>query len=140
MNNAPIVVTPLYAAILTAWFLVLTLMVVTHRHRARVSLGDGGDARLQRAIRAHANFAEYVPLALLLLAVLEASRFSIYLLHAIGIVLVVARLLHGFALAFTTEFRFGRTWGAALTVAVLIVEAVLCLYQAYRGHLAWFAG
>jgi uncharacterized protein len=140
MEGAAMVVTPLYAAVLVLWFIVLGLRVISRRRSARVSLGDGGNAPLQRAIRAHANFAEYVPLALLLLAILEASRFSIYLLHVIGIVLVLARLLHGYALAFTAEFRFGRTWGAALTVAVLFVEAVLCLYQAYRGHLAWFAG
>ena len=133
------VVTPLYAAVLVLWFLVLSLRVVQNRKTAKVSLGDGGNTLLQRAIRGHANFAEYVPLALILLLVIELSRFSIYLVHAIGIALVVARLLHGYALAFRAEFRFGRYWGAMLTFVVLIVEAVLCLYQAYRGHVVWFA-
>ena len=133
------VVTPLYAALLVLWFLVLSLRVIHHRRAARVSLGDGGNTALQRAIRAHANFAEYVPLALLGLLILEVSRFSIYVVHALGIVLVAARLLHGYALAFRAEFRFGRAWGAGLTFAVLAVEAILCLYQAYRGHLVWFA-
>ena len=132
------VVTPLYAAVLVLWFLALSLRVVQNRKSVKVSLGDGGNKLLQRAIRAQANFAEYVPLALLLLAILELSRFSIYLLHAIGIALVVARLLHGYALAFRLEFRFGRYWGAVLTFVVLIVEAVLCFYQAYRGHVVWF--
>ena len=132
------VVTPLYAAVLVLLFLVLSLRVVLNRRSAKVSLGDGGDALLQRAIRGHANFAEYVPLALLLLAILELSRFSIYVLHAIGIALVIARLLHGYALAYRSEFRFGRYYGALLTFAVLIVEALLCLYQAYRGHVVWF--
>ena len=132
------VVTPLYAALLVLWFLVLTLRVLQNRRSAKVSLGDGGNTLLQRAIRGHANFAEYVPLALLLLAILELSRFSIYLLHAIGILLLIARLLHGYALAFRSEFRFGRLWGATLTFAVLTVEALLCLYQAYRGHVVWF--
>ena len=132
------VVTPLYAAVLVLWFLILSLRVVQNRKSAKVSLGDGGNTLLQRAIRGHANFAEYVPLALLLLAILELSRFSIYVLHAIGIALVVARLLHGYALGFRSEFRFGRYWGAMLTFAVLIVEAVLCVYQAYRGHVVWF--
>ena len=132
------VVTPLYAAVLVLWFLVLSLSVVQNRKRAKVSLGDGGNPRLQRAIRGQANFAEYVPLALVLLLILELSRFSIYVLHAIGIALVIARLLHGYALGFRAEFRFGRYWGAALTFVVLIVEGVLCLYQAYRGHMVWF--
>jgi uncharacterized protein len=133
------VVTPLYAALLAIWLLVLGLRVIQHRKRARVYVGDGGDAGLQRAMRGQANFAEYVPLALLMLAILELSRFSIYLIHALGIVLVVARVMHGYAFSFATESRLGRTWGALLTFVVLIIEAVLCLYQAYRAHLVWFA-
>jgi uncharacterized membrane protein YecN with MAPEG domain len=132
------VVTPLYAALLTLWMLVLSMRVITWRRKARVSLGDGGNPALQRAIRGHANFAEYVPLALLLLLILELSRFSIYVIHAIGLTLLVARLLHGYALSFTAEYKFGRYWGAVLTFVVIIVEAVLCLYQAYRGHIVWF--
>ena len=132
------VVTPLYAAALVLWFLVLTLRVVQERGKSRVSLGDGGNTALQRAIRGHANFAEYVPLALLLLAILEISRFSLYVIHALGLTLLLARLLHGYALSFTAQFRFGRSAGALLTVIVLAIEALLCLYQAYRGHIAWF--
>ena len=132
------VVTPLYAGVLVLWFVVLSLRVIQNRRAAKVTLGDGGNTLLQRAIRGQANFAEYVPLALLLLAILELSHFSIYLLHAIGIVLLIARLLHGYALGFRSEFRFGRSGGAALTFIVLVVEAVLCLYQAYRGHVVWF--
>ena len=133
------VVTPLYAALLALWFVVLSLRVIRNRQGARVSLGDGGNTLLQRTIRAQANFAEYVPLALLLLLILELSHFSIYLIHLLGIVLLLARLLHGYALAFRAEFRFGRVWGAALTFVVLLVEAILCLSQAYRAHLVWFA-
>lgn len=132
------IVTPLYAALLALWFMVLTLRVVQYRQTAKVSLGDGGHPPLQRAIRGHANFAEYVPLALLLLLVIELSRMSLYIVHALGATLLVARLLHGYALGFRAQFRFGRYWGALLTFAVVVVEAVLCLYQAWRGHLVWF--
>ena len=137
--NGAMVVTPLYAGLLALWFLVLSARVITTRRRAQVSLGDGGDVELQRAIRGHANFAEYVPLALLLLLVIELSRFSIYVVHALGILLLVARLLHGYALCFSRHSPFGRTWGFGLTAAVLIVEAVLCLYQTWRGHYVWLA-
>lgn len=131
------VVTPLYAAILAVWFVILSLRVTQRRRAAKVSLGEGGDTLLQRAIRGQANFAEYVPLALLLLLVVELSNFSLYVVHALGIALVIARLLHGYAMGFRAEFRFGRFWGTVMTFAVLIVEAVLCLYQAYRGHIVW---
>jgi uncharacterized membrane protein YecN with MAPEG domain len=131
------IVTPLYAGLLALWLLALSLRVITLRRSRRVTLGDGGDPALQRAIRGQANFAEYVPLALLLLAILELSRFSIYLIHALGIALLIARLMHGYAFAFTAESKLGRSWGALLTFLVILIEAVLCLYQAYRGHIVW---
>ena len=138
--SGPMVVTPLYAALLAIWLVVLGLRVTHYRRLAKVSLGDGGNTALQRAIRGQANFAEYVPVALILLLILELSRFSLYLVHALGILLIVARLLHGYALSFTADFRFGRFWGTVLTFVVLLIEAVLCLYQAYRAHTVWLGG
>jgi uncharacterized membrane protein YecN with MAPEG domain len=129
-------VTPLYAGLLALWFLVLSLRVI-QRRRSGIHLGDGGDQAMLRVIRGHANFAEYVPLALLLMGMLEVSRFSIYVLHALGIVLLVARLLHGYALSFTDRFLFGRFWGTTLTFIVLASEAVLCIYQGILGQWIW---
>jgi uncharacterized membrane protein YecN with MAPEG domain len=129
-------VTPLYAGLLALWFLVLSWRVV-HRRSGGIYLGDGGDPGLLRVIRGHANFAEYVPLALLLMGMLEAARFSIYVLHALGLVLLVARLLHGYALSFTDKWSFGRFWGATLTFVVLGIEAALCIYQGIQGQWIW---
>jgi uncharacterized membrane protein YecN with MAPEG domain len=129
-------VTPLYAGLLALWFLVLSWRVVARR-RSGIYLGDGGDQALLRVIRGHANFAEYVPFALLLMAMLEASRFSIYVLHALGIALLAGRLLHGYALSFTEKFPPGRVWGATLTFIVLGIEAVLCVYQGILGQWIW---
>jgi hypothetical protein len=129
-------VTPLYAGILAIWFVVLSLRVVNLRHGG-ISFGDNGDREVTRIVRAQANFAEYVPLALLLMGFLEASRYSIYLLHALGIVLVIARLLHGFALSFGWARAFGRFVGTALTFIVLLIEAGLCVYQGLRGQWIW---
>ncbi len=129
-------VTPLYAGLLTLWFVVLSVRVVNLRRRGLL-FGDNGDVGVIRIVRAQANFAEYVPLALLLMGFLEVSRYSIYLLHALGLILVVARLLHGTALSFGWQMRFGRVTGAALTLIVLLIEAVLCLYQGFRGQWLW---
>src|SRR5204863_7838047 len=112
------IVTPLYAGIVAVFFFILSVRVVQLR-RGGPSLGDGGDVRLERRIRAQANFAEYVPLVLVMMAMLELSRFSIYLLHALGITLVVSRLLHGYALSYTERFKFGRFWGTFLTFVLV---------------------
>jgi uncharacterized membrane protein YecN with MAPEG domain len=122
------IVTPIYAGILAILFFVLSIRVVALR-RYGASLGDGGDAPLQRRIRGHGNFAEYVPLILVMMAMLELSRYSTYLLHGLGVTLVVARLLHAYALSFTERFTFGRFWGTALTYAVMNICGVLCIYQ-----------
>jgi len=126
------IVTPLYAGLLTLLFVLLSLRVVKFRQKG-IPLGDGGDPKMLRVVRGHANFAEYVPLALLMMAVLELGRSSIYILHAIGIALILSRLLHAYALSYATRFRFGRVWGAALTFVVLVVEALMCLWQAVQG-------
>lgn len=126
------IVTPLYAGLLTVLYVLLSLRVVQFRQKG-IPLGDGGDPKMLRVIRGHANFGEYVPLALLLMLILELSRFSIYVLHGLGLVLLLSRVLHGYALSFTLRFRFGRVWGAGLTFFVLLVEALLCLWQALQG-------
>ncbi len=125
------IVTPLYAGLLVLWFLVLAWRVIRRRAHG-IWLGDGGDPAMLRVIRGHANFAEYVPLALLLMAVLELCGVSVYVLHGLGAMLLAGRLLHGYALSFTDKFAFGRFWGTTLTFVVLLAEAALCLYLAAR--------
>ena len=122
------IVTPIYAGLLAILFFVLSMRVVKLRGHG-ASLGDGGNPLLLRRIRAHGNFAEYVPFILLMMGMLELSHFSVYLLHALGITLAIARLLHGYALSFSERFKFGRFWGTALTFTLLFVCGALCLYQ-----------
>ncbi|GAC1630793.1 MAG: MAPEG family protein [Nevskia sp.] len=126
------VIVPFYAGLLALWFVVLSFKVIGFRRKG-ASLGDGGDPLMLRAIRGHANFAEYVPLALVLLGFLEVSHYSTLLLHALGITLVVARLLHGYALSYTEKFMPGRAGGTVLTFVVLLVSGVLCIYQGVIG-------
>ena len=130
-------VTPLYAGLLALWFVLLSVRVVNLR-RPGILFGDNGEVGVIRVVRAQANFAEYVPLALLLMGFLEVSRYSIYLLHALGLVLLVARLMHGAALSFDWQMRTGRIVGATLTFVVLLIEGVLCIYQGLRGQSLWF--
>jgi len=125
------IIAPLYAGILAILFFVLSMRVVALRGHG-ASLGDGGNPMLLRRIRGHGNFAEYVPFILLMIGMLELGRFSIYVLHAMGVTLVAARLLHAYALSYSEKFRFGRFWGTALTFGLLLVGGVLCVYQGLR--------
>ncbi|TJY59323.1 hypothetical protein E4T66_13060 [Sinimarinibacterium sp. CAU 1509] len=123
-------ITPLYAGLLAILFLVLSIRVI--QMRTNVSLGDGGDPNLLRRIRGHANFAEYVPLILLMMAMLEYGGMRGWLLHVIGATLLVARVLHGIALSFTTKWKFGRFYGTLLTFIVLLLSALLCIWQGLK--------
>jgi uncharacterized membrane protein YecN with MAPEG domain len=130
-KNIDMVITPLYAGILALWFLVLSARVVQQRGHG-VSLGDGGDTELLRRIRGHGNFSEYVPLILLMMAMQEQGGQRAWLLHALGATLVVARLLHGYALSFSQSFKFGRFHGTSLTFILLAVNGLLCFWQGLR--------
>ena len=66
-------VTPMYVAILGLIFIPYTLRVGFFRLKSEIFLGDGGNEEMLRRIRGQANFVETVPLALLLLLVMELS-------------------------------------------------------------------
>jgi uncharacterized membrane protein YecN with MAPEG domain len=124
-------VTAIYAGLLAIVYFVLSYRVVQLRGPGGPSLGDGGNPTMVRRIRAHGNFAEYVPFILLMIGILELGHANVVLLHALGLTLLIARLLHGYALSFTESFTFGRFWGTALTFGLLLVGGGLCLYQAF---------
>jgi uncharacterized membrane protein YecN with MAPEG domain len=109
---------------LTLIFLWLSLRVIRYRRAERIPLGSGGDARLERAIRAHANCAEFVPFAVLLLILAEWGGAWPWLLHALGALLVAARLSHGIGIVQDPEdYRF-RVFGMMGTFSVMGIAAV----------------
>ena len=69
-----------YAALLAFFYIYLSFNVIKVRRAEQISLGDNGNATLQRAVRAHANFMEYVPFALILLFVCETNQLP-FVLH-----------------------------------------------------------
>jgi uncharacterized membrane protein YecN with MAPEG domain len=122
-------VTLLYGGALAILFLILSVRVIQGRFGpGNPSLGDGGNPMMQRRIRGHANFAEYVPLILVLMGFLEASGMSRAVIHALGIPLLAGRILHGYTFGFTEKFVFGRTAGVTLTLLVLLASGLLALY------------
>lgn len=122
-----LIVSPLYVGLCALIFVVLSARVIRGRSRRQVNLGNGGHADLETAIRVHANFAEYVPFALLVIVLVEAAGFSRYWVHAFGIALVAGRLLHAWGLAQAEQPSPGRIAGMALTFGVLIVGGVLLI-------------
>lgn len=115
----------LYAGLLALLYLVLTFRTIVLRGRLRVTLGDGGNEALQRAIRAHANFGEYVPLALVLQLLLASTGASATLLHGLGAALLLGRLMHALGVSRVPEPLPLRMAGMVLTTGTLAVSGVL---------------
>lgn len=120
-------VTALYAGALGVLFVGLSLNVIRVRRIENVNLGSQGKPRLGRAIRAHANFAEYVPLVLLLMGIAELSETPVWRLHLMGSGLLIGRFVHAYCFALTDGHLLSRVVGIALTFAALIAATVECL-------------
>jgi len=104
--------------------------VIGLRRVARVALGDGGDSNLMRRMRIQANFAEYVPLALLLLALAEGQGSPAWAVNLLGLMLVAGRAIHACGVGSNTEARYCRVLGMAMTFAVLLTASGLNLFLA----------
>ncbi|MEM9530138.1 MAG: MAPEG family protein [Pseudomonadota bacterium] len=121
-------ITILYAGILGVLSLVLASIAGNMRGKKQISVGDGGDQEMLLAMRRHGNFVEYVPLALVLIWMLETQGVSPTAIHSLGIALVVTRAVHAFGLKADTlsnPARFIGAAGTALTVAVASIWAIV---------------
>lgn len=126
-------ITAFYASLLAALYIYLAIMVIAQRRNSRVGLGDGGDKHMLQAMRAHGNFVEYVPFALILMLIAEMNGANSYLLHACGWWLIVARLLHAYGVRhhFAASWqRFSGTLSTFLIYLILIIANLIPLYLA----------
>lgn len=124
-------ITAIYAALATILVLTLAFRVVLARYRAHVGLGSGGDAELLRRIRVHANALENLPLALILLLLLDYNAFPAAWLHGCGVTLITGRVLHAIGLSRSAGSSPGRALGMLLTWGVMLVMAVALLLKGF---------
>lgn len=131
-------ITILYAAVLAIIYLFLTARVIFARNALRIGIGDGGDTSLSRLIRVHGDFAEFVPFALLLIFLTDYAGYPPIIIHALGIMLVMGRILHAWGLGGSIGSSPGRVGGVVLTLLVFAVCAVLLLWKFYALRLIGF--
>lgn len=122
MLEAP-VISILYVALLTLLLLVLSGRIIRLRWRDRVGLGIGESKDLEVAVRIHGNFIEYVPLALLILVLMEVMGAHATLVHAMGGLLFIARICHAVGLTKSVGVSWPRTVGVLGTFAMLLFSA-----------------
>lgn len=116
-------ITGMYAGILSFLIVALALNVSRHRLKLRIGLLDGDNEQLRRIIRVHANAAEWLPLAIILLALAESNGCQVWLLHLVGIMLIISRCLHAYGLSQSSNKSFGRFWGTLGTWVVILLLA-----------------
>jgi uncharacterized membrane protein YecN with MAPEG domain len=118
-------ITGMYAALAALMIVALARKVISLRRQHKVALCDGGQQDLLAAIRALANAVEYLPIGLLLLLLLELSQGPAWLIHLLGSLFIIGRLIHanGVSKAIITR----RIIGMQFTIWLLIIMAVLNL-------------
>ena len=89
---------------------------------------------LQRAIRAHGNFTEYVPTMLMLLFLLERSGVADMKLHALAAAFFVGRVMHGICMGFMRSSMPLRVGGTALTLLHWPQRPSPCSCKPFRGR------
>src|SRR5882672_5650975 len=124
--------TALYIVLNAAIMVALAANVIRMRYRTRTRFGDSSNPEMMRAIRAHGNNTEYVPIALILLLLAHGLGGGLSLIHAIGLPLTVGRTLHASVfLARRHETAAGhsylRTLGMILTFFAILVGILGCL-------------
>jgi uncharacterized protein len=128
--TAPILtptLTLLFAGLCALLQTALTALVIARRAQSGVNLLDGGDAPLMHRIRAHGNFIETAPMALLLMALLEMNGLAAPWLWGFGALLVAGRLLHAYGLL-KGGTSPARAVGMVMTLFVISIEGVMCLW------------
>ncbi len=125
-------ITALAAAILGLIFVPLSARVGFYRLKSQISLLDGGDKELTRRMRAQGNFAEYVPIGLILLALVEIGGATAWTVYLLGGSLVVGRLFHLYTIS-GSETGPGRPIGMVLTFVSILGSSGLLLYGHFMG-------
>jgi len=128
-----IAITALYAGLLGLLFVALSVrVVVSVRAKGNVLYGDGGNPEFNTIVRGQANFAEYVPIALILMGLVEMEGASNTVMHAMGIGLLAGRIVHPMGLTNNPGVNPLRVIGTTLSWLVIVVASVLAI----RGYWA----
>jgi len=123
-------ITPAYAALFGLFFIFLSVRTLRLRRKLGVPLGNGEHPKMLRAMRVHSNFAEYVPLALLLIYFGEVQGGLEFMVHALCITLLIGRAIHAYGVSQVDENYNYRVAGMALTFFT-IVSAALRIFAGY---------
>ena len=123
-------VSPLYAGLLGLLFLYLSWQVIALRRQHNVSVGDGGEKAVAKAMRVQANCVEYASFGMILLLAAELQGSPTWAIHGLGLSLVTGRVLHAFGFGSTPQIVPARVWGMVLSLSSILILAVINIIRA----------
>jgi uncharacterized membrane protein YecN with MAPEG domain len=132
LTMPPVVIFALYTAANAALLLLLAMLTTRARRATGTSLGDGGNARVAQAMRAHGNAAEYIPIGLILLYTLTLVQAPTWVLHLHGGMLTLGRVFHALGLHASAGVSIGRFLGMILTWASMAIAIAGTVHYAAR--------
>ncbi len=110
--------------------LILSILVVRKRQQHRVALGDGDIPDLAQAIRAFGNATEYVPAGMATLALFAALDVAPVVVHILGLLMFVGRVIHAIGLSRSGEATLARAIGVSITWLAYVFAGVALLFYA----------
>jgi hypothetical protein len=119
------------AAALTLLNIWLARRVSQVRIAHKVSIGDGGSEPLIARMRAQADFVEWAPFFLILLAGIELARGQPIWIWVLASLFAVARILHAFGMDRPPGHSLRRVGAVSSTLIVLAlaIYAIVIVYQ-----------
>lgn len=123
-------ITALYGSIMMIFALALSAKAGSFRGKSGISVlhGDPINMELAQRVRVHQNFLEYVPMAIILMGLLEINGGNTIFLHVFGVVLIIARYAHAIGLKHDNMGHTGRIIGAGGTALMSAAAALYMLW------------
>lgn len=125
MNTIPVPITAIFTGLMALMLVGLSIRVVVLRAGKKLSYLDGGDRTLGYAIRAQGNFAEYVPMALAVIGLVEWLGVKPWGVYALCIALLASRIVHMWGLY--AGAQSGRVIGTSVTWIVIAIAGLLVI-------------
>lgn len=127
--NTPIANVTLILLVLL--YIFLSVNVINYRRKNKINLGDQSDYQILRKIRMHANFAEYAPIGIIIIFLLEFNSANPVLTQTTAVLLVIGRFLHPYSISENNKFGLLRPISMALTFTSLLVGSGTLLFLTF---------
>ncbi len=114
-------ITAFYTGILALIMVFLAYKTSARRREAKINLGIGDDRIMERRSRAFGNFIEFVPMMILLMAMIELQGHKALFIHMLGVAIIVARLFHALGITGALKAVNGRFLGSLLSYIILLL-------------------